>query len=389
LTDIGILSKYLSMTILAVLALVPVILLIGLLVQYSHRIFSVLAGRSDVELTFSPHNLRPGEVFLATFILLLKPFFHKPYVPVFGRSRTKIERSILTLSAPFQITKEDISRFHDAVDSPNISAPEIPPPMMPIFLAALTEPAILLLLAHPRCPIYALRAINICNQFFIIRPDLCTLSILMTNQARLVACFPDRPRVVKRGLQGIEYELEASIMVPDPGALDSTSIMIPVFRQTSAFLMKRTTTTVTMPKSTEYISDPREPRHVISFSANDPRKWSALCKNYNPAHFVGFAAKIFGFPGRLAHGNHVVAKAMQRLMTVESNLNPMPQLAQGPCWMAVRFARPVAISDETLDVEVETMVYDVYFFSVKKDGRSCVSAEFGELNYDAKSIMEE
>jgi acyl dehydratase len=375
------------MTILAVLALVPVILLIGLLVQYSHRIFSVLAGRSDVELTFSPHNLRPGEVFLATFILLLKPFFHKPYVPVFGRSRTKIERSILTLSAPFQITPKDISRFHDAVDSPDISAPNISPPMMPIFLAALTEPAILLLLAHPRCPIHAFRAVNTCNQFSIIRPDLCRLSILMTNQARLVACFPDRPRVVKRGLQGIEYELEVSIMLPDPTKPESTEL-IPVFRHVYTLLMKRKTTTVTMPRYIEYISDPKEPRHVISFSANDPRKWSALCKNYNPTHFSGFVAKMFGFPGRLVHGNHVVAKAMQRLMTVESYLNPMPQLAQGPCWMAVRFARPVAISDEMVDVEVGTMLYDVYYFSVKKDGRFCVSAEVGELNHGVKSIMD-
>jgi acyl dehydratase len=375
------------MTILAVLALVPVILLVGLLVQCTHRISSILAGRSDVELTFSPHSLRPGEVLLATFMLLLKPFFHKPYVPVFGRSRTREQRSILTLSAPFHITKEDISRFHDAVDSPDISAPNISPPMMPIFLAALTEPALLLLLAHTRCPIHALRAVNTCNQFSIIRPDLCRLSILMTNQARLVACFPDRPRVVKRGLQGIEYELEVSIMLPDPTKPESTEL-IPVFRHVYTLLMKRKTTTVTMPRYTEYISDPRDLRHVISFSASDPRKWSALCKNYNPAHFSDFAAKMFGFPGRLVHGNHVVAKAMQRLMTVESPLNPMPQLAQGPCWMALRFARPVVVSDEMLDVEVETMVYDVYYFSVKKDGRSCVSAEVGELNHGVKSIMD-
>jgi acyl dehydratase len=376
------------MAVLAVLALIPVLLLVGLILQCSHRISSILTGRKDVELTFSPHNLRPGEVFLTIFLFLIKPFFHKPYVPVFGSSRTREQRSILTLSAPFQITQEDISRFHDAVDSPDISAPDIPTPMMPIFLAALTEPAILLLLAHTRCPVHALRAINTSNQFSTIRPDLCKLSILMTNQARLVACFPDRPRVVKRGLQGIEYELEASIMLPDPTQPESTSIMIPVFRQNSAFLMKRTTTTVTMPKSTEYLSDPRDPRHVISFSANDPRKWSALCKNYNPAHFVGFVAKMFGFLGRLAHGNHIVAKAMQHLMTVESPLNPMPQLAQGPRWMAVRFARPVVVPDETLDVEVETMVYDVYYFSVKKDGRSCVSAEVGELNHEVKSIMD-
>jgi acyl dehydratase len=376
------------MTILAVLVLVPVILLVGLLVQCSHRISSILTGRKDVELTFSPHNLRPGEVFLATFMLLLKPFFHKPYVPVFGSSRTREQRSILTLSASFHITQEDIFRFHDAVDSANISAPDIPPPMMPIFLAALTEPAILLLLAHPRCPIHAFRAVNICNQFSIIRPDLCKLSILMTNQARLVACFPDRPRVVKRGLQGIEYEFEVSIMLPDPGAPDSTSIMIPVYRHVYTLLMKRKTTTATMPKYTKYITNPREPRHVISFSANDPRKWSALCKNYNPAHFSGFVAKMFGLPGRLVHGNHVVAKAMQCLMTVESPLNPMPQLAKGPCWMAVRFARPVVVPDEMVDVEVGTMLYDVYYFSVKKDGRSCVSAEVGELNHEVKSIMD-
>jgi acyl dehydratase len=376
------------MTILAVLALVPVILLVGLIVQCSHRISSILAGRSDVELTFSPHNLRPGEVFLATFMLLLKPFFHKLYVPVFKSNRTREQRSILTLSAPFQITPEHISRFHYAVDSPNISAPDIQTPMMPIFLAALTEPAILLLLAHPRCPIHALRAVNTCNQFSIIRPDLCRLSILTSKPARLVACFPDRPRVVKRGLQGIEYEFEVSIMLPDPGAPDSTSIMIPVYRHVYTLLMKRKTTTATMPKYTKYITNPREPRHVISFSANDPRKWSALCKNYNPAHFSGFVAKMFGLPGRLVHGNHVVAKAMQRLMTVESPLNPMPQLAKGPCWMAVRFARPVVVPDEMVDVEVGTMLYDVYYFSVKKDGRSCVSAEVGELNHEVKSIMD-
>jgi acyl dehydratase len=374
------------MAVLAVLALIPAVLLIGLILQCSHRISSILAGRNDVELTFSPHNLRPGEVFLATFMLLLKPFFHKPYVPVFGSIRTREQRSILTLSAPFQITPEDISRFNNAVDSLDVSTPDISPPMMPIFLAALTEPAILLL-AHPRCPVHALRAINTCNQFSIIRPDLCKLSVLTTNQARLVACFPDRPRIVKRGLQGIEYELEVSIMVPDPSAPNSTEL-IPVYRHVYTLLMKRTTSTVTMPKNTEYISNPRDPRHVISFSASDPRKWSVLCKNYNPAHFVGFVAKMFGFPGRLAHGNHVVAKAMQRLMTAESPLNPMPQLAQGPCWMAVRFARPVVVPDETLDVEVETMVYDVYYFSVKKAGRSCVSAEVGELNHEVKSVMD-
>jgi acyl dehydratase len=371
------------MAVLAVLALIPVVLLIGLILQCSHRISSILTGRKDVELTFSPHKLRPGEVFLATFMLLLKP-----YVPVSRSIRTREQRSVLKLSAPFQISQEDISRFHDAVDSPDISTPDISPPMMPIFLAALTEPAILLLLAHFRCPVHALRAINTCNQFYLIRPDLCKLSILTTNQARLVACFPDRPRVVKRGLQGIEYELEVSIMLPDPGARNSTEL-IPVYRHVFTLLMKRTTSTVKMPKYTEYISNPRDPRHVISFSASDPRKWSVLCKNYNPAHFVGFVAKMFGFPGRLVHGNHVVAKAMQRLMTVESPSNPMPQLAQGPCWMAVRFARPVVVPDETLDVEVETMMYDVYYFSVKKDGRSCVSAEVGELNYEAKSIMEE
>jgi acyl dehydratase len=375
------------MAVLAVLALIPVVLLVGPIVQCSHRISSILTGRKDVELTFSPHKLRPGEVFLTIFLLFIKPFFHKPYVPVFGSSRTREQRNILTLSTPFQITQGDISRFHNAVDSPDISAPDIPIPMMPIFLAALTEPAILLLLAHPRCPVHALRAINTSNQFSTICPDLCKLSILMTNQARLVACFPDRPRVVKRGLQGIEYELEASIMLRDPSAPDSTEL-IPVYRHVYTLLMKRSTTTVKMPKYTEYLSNPREPRHVISFSANDPRKWSALCKNYNPAHFSGFAAKMFGLKGRLAHGNHVVAKAMQRLMTVESPLNPMPQLAQGLCWMAVRFARPVAISDETLDVKVETMMYDVYYFSVKKDGRSCVSAEVGELNHEVKSIMD-
>jgi len=44
-------------------------------------------------------------------------------------------------------------------------------------------------------------------------------------------------------------------------------------------------------------------------------EWAYLCKDYNPIHMYDLAAKLCGFPRKIAHGNHVVAIALQSLDT--------------------------------------------------------------------------
>jgi len=80
---------------------------------------------------------------------------------------------------------------------------------MPMFLSAVTEPAILLLLACAPYPIDTLDAVNVRNRLELVRPDLVDLPrLLQPRRASLTASVHPVPRPVKRG---IEYDFEATL----------------------------------------------------------------------------------------------------------------------------------------------------------------------------------
>jgi acyl dehydratase len=92
-------------------------------------------------------------------------------------------------------------------------------------------------------------------------------------------------------------------------------------------------------------------------------------------HFSGLAAKAFGVPGRLAHGNHVVAKAMMQRLFSEKYI---PKVEQEPTYMEVRFKRPVVIPDE-LDVEIQKSSKRPTEFTISSHGRICITVEYETL----------
>ena len=57
-------------------------------------------------------------------------------------------------------------------------------------------------------------------------------------------------------------------------------------------------------------------KEVLQIEADAPEKWAALCKDYNPIHVSAIAAKLFGFPGKVAHGNQVAASMIESIAAV-------------------------------------------------------------------------
>jgi acyl dehydratase len=370
--------QLLSIVVRIVLALICIVPS-GLLAWSIYRLFSILTGTKHAKITFSPHKLSFAEVLLAMFMMITKPLYSR-----FINNKASTDQSgALTLSSPFCITyPDDVVKWDHALGN---GCSITGTPMLPLFLAAVTEPAMLLLLMHPRCPINALGAVNVRNRFSVLRPDLCQIRCLTgRNCAGIVAKFSNEPRPVKRG---IEYDLEVSVMMPDMALSESARVAgtgsVTVFRQVFTILELRRSNVA--PERTEMETQTKKdhmcPRPStiqplrISVLRDDPQKWAALCRDYNFIHFSGLAAKAFGLPGRLAHGNHVVARAMMHRLISEKYI---PRAEQEPTYMEVRFKRPVVIPNE-LDVETQRSSERPNDFTISSHGRTCVVVEYGTL----------
>jgi hypothetical protein len=232
--------QFLSITVRIVLA--PIYIVPSGLQAWSiYRLFSIMRGTKHVEITFSPHNLSFAEVLLAMFMMITKPLYSR-FINSTTKTSTK-ESDALTLSSPFCVTyPDDVVRWDHALGN---NCPITGTPMLPLFLAAVTEPAMLLLLMHPKCPIHALGAVNVRNCFAVLRPDLCQLKYLTRRHcAGLIAKFSNEPRSVKRG---IEYDLEVSIMMSDIAPPESAKVagkgLVTAFRQVFTILEFRKSNT--------------------------------------------------------------------------------------------------------------------------------------------------
>jgi hypothetical protein len=131
---------------------------VGLLLWLGHRITSFISGSAKVKMVFSPNELCIKEVVLVILLMLgrsVLSMFHKP----------KECANQVSLFSPFRLSKYDIARYRDAIGLSTGKYPVIGASRLPLFLSAVTEPAILLLLASPCCPINPLGAANVCNTF--------------------------------------------------------------------------------------------------------------------------------------------------------------------------------------------------------------------------------
>jgi hypothetical protein len=127
--------------------------------------------------------------------------------------------------------------------------------------------------------------------------------ILLFAHTRLDTRTLNQSRVFKRG---IEYNLEVAILM-STHVKDRETHLVSVYRQIFTMLEFRKTGPVAKNSVTKDANEDRSRRSVtlgsqlqMSLLSTDPLKWAALCKDYNLIHLFGFAAKLFGLPGKLA-----------------------------------------------------------------------------------------
>ncbi|KAK3064205.1 hypothetical protein LTS18_009226, partial [Coniosporium uncinatum] len=165
-------------------------------------------------------------------------------------------------------------------------------------------------------------------------PDLCSEpDLARLRDATVTARLVPEARVVRRGL---ELDVVTEICGQD-GSL--------IFRQTFTMLQFGQTQEGTNDQNRASVAE-SSLRHAGSLTVDHdvPSNWAHICKDYNPIHMSDLVAKLFGFPGKLAHGNHVVAMALQTIgMRTDGGKTPLS--------MKVGFRRPVVVPAK-LDIRV-------------------------------------
>ncbi|PIA82430.1 hypothetical protein CB0940_12182 [Cercospora beticola] len=228
----------------------------------------------------------------------------------------------------------------------------------PFFLPAQTVPLIITILANRSCPIRPLGAVNTRNVFHFLNPALCRNATALkaaaaAGELSYGARFGGEARSGRRRKRGVEF-----------------CVAIEVFTSTEVILRQECYFLQFLPKNVlpkwggqeqpkpEAVTDQNDAiNSKMSLSSEDPIRWAATSKDYNPIHVSRIGAKLFGFQNVIAHGNHVGALAVQNLW---ADANSSSSEAYRICWQSDRpfsieldFTRPF-ILPATADIQWQT-----------------------------------
>jgi len=356
------------------------------------RLYPLRSGNvDDTSLDFFPQDLAVSEVILAILIFVGRQILHliglgdRFYIRTgSGKDEESYELPELMLAMPFRINEEDLEKYATALNSASSSSSGANSSVQPyqgaeilldspaqtcLVLSAFSEPAMLLLLAHHRCPVRPLGAVNVRNTFEILRPDLCSMEMLMNTKLVVVAALKKQTRKVKRGLE-VDVVVEvASYVDPD----------VVVFRQVFTMLqfMKFSKVPVASAPKADGLSidelSKREGWRSFTVSAKAPRSWSKICKDYNPIHVSSVAAKMFGFSSSIAHGNHTLALALAQF---DTNHDYKYDAKDKPILMEVQFRKPVVLPATLSALAVQEGDNNCDFY-IEQNAKVCVSASLG------------
>ncbi|GAC93899.1 hypothetical protein PHSY_001467 [Pseudozyma hubeiensis SY62] len=238
------------------------------------------------------------------------------------------------------------------------------------LLAAMTNQLMLLLVVHPGLPVSPLGGVNVRNRIEFFSGSDDTLRD-MTAYAT-VGGKNNLARVVKRGIEfDIHVDIRSTRSNNNLVLRQIITILAPC--KTKPSTSKATTT------STEEKEDEVEYNTIgqVEMSSSAPGLWCRVCGDYNPIHVSSLLAKLFGFPGKIAHGNHVVAKTL-KMMDCEGKMEGCGQGKDR--WVEMQFRRPMVLPIR-LGVEVGAGNSNdlVHWQCVGKQGKVHVTGTVGQM----------
>ena len=310
----------------------------------SHVLSIYYANRnSKSHLSFSPQQLNIFDVLFIICLIILK------YTANLLRLHTRLSAysdgdsfslPLITLSAPLQVDGEDVRRYEKAMDERSSTRGSHSP-----FLAgAVTTPMLLILLANYRSPILPFGAVNTWNRFEFLDLVACRNLQEMRNLI-VTARFGGHDLKGRRVKRGMEFDVVIEVH-------DASSDSRVIFRQiisTLQFLPSQKDSGVRKQLEQEEKVVFGSELQEMELALDAPSRWAAVCKDYNPIHMSSPAARFFGFPGKIAHGNYVVARLIESTRSVAATAAP-EEILQKLWWktdkasyLEVTFKRPIIL----------------------------------------------
>lgn len=292
--------------------------------------------RSHSNLNSPPTKLSTPSV-LGLFALVLIKYIVRGFGELLGflsplgydKSTQRYAIPSCSVSAQLVPNDEDVRLFGLAVSSKSESE-SYNDGKNPLFLLVpLTNPLLLHLLTKYTTPILPLGSVNVRNRFEFIDPDACQSLRSKTLQAIATMGGHSSPGIARP--RGIEFDITIVVALNNRPIFRQIFTVLQFIRHKNAGIM-----TATEPRQADRTSRSDALVHGMNIDFNAPARWAKLCKDYNPIHVNTFAARLFGFPGKIAHGNHVVAMVLSQLsreMAISTNSR----------FLEVEFRRPMVV----------------------------------------------
>lgn len=240
----------------------------------------------------------------------------------------------LHLGGMLRMTRKDYDTF--ARSLPRESAAVVAPQgaTHPLFLVSLTTPLLLVLLSHPHCPIKPLGAVNTRNRFELANPALCRdatalIAASKTSELTFTAAMGGAQLPGRRKRRGVEFDIVIEVMHKGALAMRLHMSFLQFLSKSVKPAFKGETDG---PKPADAALHSRGP--PVRVPADAPKRYAAASRDYNPIHTSGIAARLFGFPAAIAHGNHLLVLLTQALMPGGDGAagSPHEKAAQGMLW---------------------------------------------------------
>lgn len=338
------------------------------------------ASRVACDLDFAPWEMN----WLDRGFLLVFGVLYKAVKGAFGDSlglqdaKQVVELPRLDISCPVTVNAQQTQLYERAValDQPQTAQSKDAEGITePFLLAAMTNQLMVLLVVHPRLPVSPLGGVNVRNQIHL-SPATDNDACSSLRASASVGGKHNLARVVKRG---IEFDICVEVRSSSSNQL--------ILRQIITILAPCKThiasSTATAAGTTPDPAPQYDTIGQINMPSSAPRIWSRVCGDYNPIHVSSLLAKLFGFRGKIAHGNHVVARTLNLLDSKQPGGRATRRDGGKGWWIEMQFRRPMVLPIR-LGVQVQRAsqtgnTSNLQWQCVSNDGKPHISGSIARL----------